>query len=110
MENLIAVYITNPNREVALATARALIEKKLIACANLYPIESIYEWKDEICQEAEVVLFGKTQAVHYEKICEYLNTNHPYEVPCALRIPIEANPNYGKWLIEATNLLQKPSN
>ena len=43
----IMVYVTHKNIEDAKELCKILIDCKLIACANLYPIESLYKWKDE---------------------------------------------------------------
>ena len=48
---LIFVYITNPTGTEAKRIARHLIKKKLIVCANIFPIESIYPWKGKIANE-----------------------------------------------------------
>jgi len=44
----IFVYITNPTKKEAEKIARHLLEKHLIACANIFPIESFYWWKKKI--------------------------------------------------------------
>ena len=42
MNNFIFIYITNPNKDEAKKIAKHLLNKKLIACGNIYPINSIY--------------------------------------------------------------------
>ena len=39
------IYITNPSEEKAKEIAKHLIEKKLIACGNIFPSTSLYNGK-----------------------------------------------------------------
>ena len=44
---MILVYITNPDKKTALKVARHLLAKKLIACGNIFPAESLYMWQSK---------------------------------------------------------------
>lgn len=44
----IFVYIANPTRKEAERIARHLLKKRLIACANVFSAESLYQWKGKI--------------------------------------------------------------
>src|SRR3989338_8908338 len=69
MNDFIFIYITNPNKEEAKKIAKHLIEKKLIACANIYDnITSIYFWEGKIADENECVLIAKTLDKNFEKV------------------------------------------
>ena len=96
--SLIFVYITNPNRVGAGKISNMLIKKKLIACANIFPIESIYPWKGKIAKEKEFVMIGKTGSKNYTKIVKEVEKIHPYKVPCIARLPVAFNKKYAKWL------------
>lgn len=96
--SLIFVYITNPTKAEARRMAKHLIEKKLAACANIFPIESIYPWKGKIANEKEFVLIAKTDNKNYNKIVKEVENTHPYDIPCIIKIPITANKKYEKWL------------
>ena len=95
---MILVYITNPTKEEAKKIAKHLIEKKLIACANIFPIESLYNWNEKLADESEFVLLGKTKEEDYDKIVAEVEKIHSYDVPCILKIPMEANGKYEDWL------------
>jgi periplasmic divalent cation tolerance protein len=44
MGELAFFYITNPSKEEAKRIAKHLLDKRIIACANIFPIESMYWW------------------------------------------------------------------
>ncbi|MDO8507708.1 MAG: divalent-cation tolerance protein CutA [bacterium] len=95
---MILVYITNPTKEEAKKIAEHLIEKKLIACANIFPMESLCMWEGKLADEEEFVLLGKTKEENYKKIADEVEKIHSYDVPCILKISMEANGKYQNWL------------
>lgn len=92
------VYITNPSEEKAKELANHLLEKRLIGCANIHPISSMYWWKGKITKEKEFVLLAKTTEKNFSRLKQEVEKIHPYEVPCIMRIPAEVNEKYLKWL------------
>lgn len=95
---MILVYITHPTKEEAKKIAEHLIQKKLIVCANIFPIESFYKWKGKLADESEFVLLGKTKEENYKKVVIEVEQIHSYDVPCILKIPMEANEGYENWI------------
>jgi periplasmic divalent cation tolerance protein len=93
------IYITNKNEAEAKNIAKALLGKKLIACANMFPIKSLYRWKGKIENSKEVVLIAKTKQQNYEKIKKVVKQLHSYSVPCIMKIDAVANEPYYKWLM-----------
>ena len=66
MTEMLLVYTTFANEEDAARVVRALIEERLIACANLIPAaRSLYRWQGAIKDEREVMALMKTRtAMH----------------------------------------------
>ena len=59
----VTLYSTWPTLDSAEAAARALLEERQIACANIVPgVRSVFRWKGQIQVEAEVAMFAKTSA------------------------------------------------
>lgn len=98
MNSFIFVYITNPSKEKAKEIAKYLIKKKLIACANIFPVESIYKWKGKLAEEKEFILIGKTLDTHFGRIKREVERIHPYSIPCIIKIPVSSNLKYIHWL------------
>ena len=98
--NLIFVYITNPNKEEAEKIAKHLLERKLIACANIFEIDSLYLQEKEIAKENEFVLIAKTAEDNFEKVKNEVKKIHSYKIPCIVKIPVSANEKYSNWLKE----------
>lgn len=94
-----SVYVTCPNRDTARKIARALLERKLVACANLFPIESMYRWEGEIEEGVEVAMFLKTRREKVEEVTRAVAELHPYEVACAVGFELGAgHAPYYQWI------------
>jgi len=98
----IIIYVTHENGESAQKIVCHLLEKRLIACANFFPISSSYWWKNKIENSSEVVTLLKTRAENWEKVKAEILKIHPYETPCIIKMNVEANEEYEKWLKEET--------
>lgn len=74
--------VTAPNASVAKTVARALVEKRLAACANVVPdLLSVYWWDDAVQESAEVLILLKARKDDVAAIAERVQELHPYEVP-----------------------------
>ena len=92
------IYITCKDNKEAEKISRHLLEKRLIACANLHPIRSLYWWQGKIQDDNEIAIIAKTLEKNYNKIKEEVKKIHSYDVPCILKIDVEANESYDKWV------------
>ena len=95
------VLVTVASSDRGKAIARTLISEKLAACVNIFPIESIYMWQDEIEEGLEHQLIIKTDLNKFPELAEKIKTLHDYEVPEIVAIPIVAGSKpYLHWLGE----------
>jgi periplasmic divalent cation tolerance protein len=98
----ILVYITHKNGNEARKVVSHLLKKKLVACANIFPIESLYWWKGRIERTKEIVTIVKTRKENWKKVKAEVERIHPYKVPCIMRLGTEANKSYETWIRKET--------
>jgi periplasmic divalent cation tolerance protein len=98
----IIIYITNKNLEEAKKIGEHLLKKRLIACVNYFPINSAYWWKNKIDYSNEIVSLVKTKKENWNKVKAEIEKIHPYETPCIMKIDVEANDSYEKWIKKET--------
>jgi periplasmic divalent cation tolerance protein len=97
----IAVVTTVASRDEAQRLARALVERKLAACAQISQIESIYSWKGEVQQEAEFRVLFKTTDERYALVESTIRDLHPYELPAIHAFAFEhVFPAYATWIAD----------
>lgn len=95
---IIFIYITCASSKEAEKISAHLFRKRLIACSNYFPIQSIYRWKGKIEKSKEFTLILKTLDKNYPAIKKEVEKLHSYSVPCITRIPVEPNEKYAKWM------------
>lgn len=95
----IFIYITNPNEKTAKKIAKHLFLKKLIVCANIFPIKSIYIWENKLVNDEEFVLLVKTFNDKYKEIEKEIRKIHPYKIPLIAKINSYLNDDYLSWMV-----------
>lgn len=96
---MILIYLTAKNIKEAKKIGLSLVKKKLVACCNIFPIESIYRWQGKIVKDKEVVLIAKTLKKNFKKVEKEVKRIHSYKNPAILEIPIsKVSFEYLKWL------------
>jgi len=96
------VYITAPP-DAAPELAKTLVQKRLAACVNRVPCESVYRWEGEVHDDEEVILFAKTTDENYENLREWVENHHPYDVPCIERFDeSDVFEPFGDWISAET--------
>lgn len=91
-------YIPFPNQKSANKIANELVEKKLVACAQLIQAVSVYEWNQKKVNDKETILILKTLKKKKKTIESYLLKHHPYELPCIINYSVNVNENYLDWV------------
>ena len=95
------VYITAGSMDEAKSIGRVLVEERLAACVNIFPITSIYRWKDNIEEAGEFVMFVKTVTGKVKDIEKRVKQLHSYEVPCIISFKMDSgSEDYLKWIGE----------
>jgi periplasmic divalent cation tolerance protein len=100
MTDIRLLYVTTKDVSQAREIARTLLDRRLIACANILPqMESIYRWKGQIESGTESVLILKTEERLVDEVTQAVHELHSYEIPCVLSLNVEAGAgDYIDWL------------
>lgn len=99
----IEVTVTCGSVDEAQSIGRAVVEARLAACAQTWPVFSCYRWQGNVEEEQEYVLLLKTVASHFEQVCETIVALHSYDLPAIVAVPVaHAGPGYDGWLADST--------
>lgn len=96
------VYITAGSMEEAKNIGKTLVDERLAACANIFPISSIYRWKGGIEEAGEFGILIKTKTVRVKDIEKKVKNIHSYEVPCVVSFRMDnGSQDYLDWIDES---------
>ncbi|MBI2663934.1 divalent-cation tolerance protein CutA [Candidatus Woesearchaeota archaeon] len=99
---MISVYITCSSMAEAKKIARHLLDNKLIACANMFRIDSMFRWKGKMQDVKETAMFCKADKKNYGRIESEVKKLHSYEVPCIVAFDWAAcSKEYADWVQNA---------
>jgi periplasmic divalent cation tolerance protein len=107
MTDKIVVLVTCGSAKEARKIARAVVEHRLAACANMLssPVQSVYRWKGTVESAKEFLLIIKTTQARFPKLKAEVTRLHSYEVPEIIALPIAAGAtNYLTWISESVLL------
>lgn len=97
------VYMTTKDEDEAKRIIKRLMGKRLIACANMFPIRSIYRWKGNIADGEEVGVLVKTRSSLVSMVVREVRLGHSYDVPCVISFKIEnGNEDFLRWIDDET--------
>ena len=104
-DEILLVFVTDPNLAEGRDLAKKLLEQKLAACVNLIPqVESFYWWEGKIENNGETLLMIKTMKKEWEKLESFVRKNHSYSVPEIIGIPIsERSKPYAQWIKDSVS-------
>ena len=96
----ISVFIIAASHQEAEKIARAIVEEKLAACANILPgLQSIYRWQGKVEQANECAIIAKTMAQKFDVLQLRIKELHSYDCPCIVALPIVAGSDeYLDWI------------
>jgi periplasmic divalent cation tolerance protein len=97
------VYVTCKNGSEARLLARMALQKRLAACANMFPVSSLFWWDGAIRGAREVAVVFKTRASLEKRLVQELEKAHSYSVPCIDSLAVAGvNRSCAGWLLAQT--------
>jgi len=102
------LYFTAKDMTDAARIARHLLDQRLIACANVFPVRSLYRWKGKVVDETEAVAICKTRRAAVRKAIASAKKVHTYEVPCVVSYDMSGGlAAYTQWIDAETTALRR---
>ena len=93
------IYLTTRNAAEAKRISHDLLKKRIVACTNIFPIESMYWWDNEIQEDVEFVILAKTDDDSYDAVEKAIIDMHEYEIPAIYSWkPDRVSKDYDAWI------------
>lgn len=96
----IIILTTVSDKENAKRIAKTIVEEHLAACVSIIDnINSVYEWKGNICDDIEYLLVIKSMGSKGKDVFKRIQELHPYEVPELIRLDVvDIGEKYWLWM------------
>jgi periplasmic divalent cation tolerance protein len=96
------VHVSAANEAQAWTIARAVVDRRLAAAAQILPMRSCYTWQGSVAQADEYLVLIKTRVDAYAAVEDCVQELHSYELPAILAVPILAgSAPYLRWIDES---------
>jgi periplasmic divalent cation tolerance protein len=82
------VITAMPDTPASAVIVRNALDRRLAACAQAGPVQSVYWWKDRVEIAAERVVVFKTTPKLVGALFRFLAEAHPYEVPEIIEVDV----------------------
>jgi len=97
------VMTTCGDKANAELIAMRLVEERLSACVQIFPIESVYRWEGAVQHANEWMLFCKIKAYDYASVEAAIRAAHTYSNPEIVEVGIDNGAQaYLAWIAAAT--------
>ena len=113
MTDKIVVMVTCGSRAEAKKIARAVVEARLAACANVVggPVQSIYWWKGKLESAKEVLVLVKSTRKRFVALEREIRRMHSYDTPEIIAVAIvEGSKAYLRWIEESVRATGRGGN
>lgn len=78
-----------------------IINKKIAACVDFWPVSSCYNWEGSFKRVSQVMLLVTTFEAKLEEVNEIISENHTYSVPLIAGVDVRRiNHPYKEWMTE----------
>ena len=98
---MVFIYTTCEKTEEAEKLAKLIIEKKMGACVDFWPVNSCYKWEGATSIHSEIMILITTLESKLEDVNELISQNHTYAVPLIAGVDVRRiNRAYKEWMTQ----------
>ena len=98
---MVFIYTTCKNIDEAEELGSLIVNKKIAACVDFWPVTSCYSWKGSFQCVAQAMLLITTFEAKLEEVTEIISENHSYSVPLIAGVDVRRiNHPYKEWMME----------
>jgi len=102
-EAICELNVTATDAEWLAALARALLDDRLVACANIFSVRSVYHWESAVQDHLESRAAFHTRLSLFNEVSAKVSESHPYDVPAIFAVPLAAvSDSYRSWVLDQT--------
>jgi periplasmic divalent cation tolerance protein len=86
--------------EEAEKLAKLIIEQKIGACVDFWPISSCYNWENKLQTVSQAMLMVTTFEKKLDAVNQIISDNHTYSIPLIAGVDVRRiNHPYKEWMM-----------
>ncbi len=98
---MVFIYTTCANENEAKLLGKLIIDKKMGACVDYWPINSMYNWEGKFEEVSQMMLVITTLEKKLEEVNDLISEHHSYSTPLIAGVDIRRmNRAYKTWMTE----------
>lgn len=98
---MVFIYTTCATLDEAKRLGRLMVESKMAACVDLWPIQSMYNWKGKFEDIQQIMLMITTLESKLQAVDDLISNNHSYATPLIAGVDVRrVNHEYKEWLVK----------
>lgn len=98
---MVFIYTTCETSEEAKRLGKLILDKKLGACVDYWPIGSMYQWEGSLKHVSQVMLSIATFENKLEDVNDLISNHHSYSVPMIAGVDVRRiNRAYREWMMQ----------
>lgn len=106
--DLLQIHWLCGSKEEAQHIVNILLEKRLIACANMCEVSSYYVWNGKQEKSLEIKVEIKTLSKMFDSVAAIISEHGSYQVPCVMGHLIDhVNRDYLNWVVQSVESIKK---
>jgi len=97
---MLFLYTTCESTEEAEKLANIIIDNKIAACVDFWPISSCYNWEGKRELRSQVMLLVTTFEKKLDAVIQIISDNHTYSIPMIAGVDVRRiNHPYKEWMM-----------
>ena len=98
---MVFIYTTCADSNEAKTLGKLIIENKMGACVDFWPVNSMYNWENSLKEVSQVIMMITTFESKLEEVNDFISKHHSYSVPLIAGIDIRRiNRAYKEWMMQ----------
>ncbi len=98
---MVFIYTTCKDMEEAKRLGKLIIDKKMAACVDFWPVESMYMWEGKMTDASQIMMMITTFESKLQDVDDLISQNHSYSVPLIAGVDVRRiSRPYKEWMNE----------
>ncbi len=102
---MIFTYVTCATSKEAEKLGKLIIEQKLGACIDYWPVNSMYNWEGKFKRVSQIMMIVTTFQTKLESLNELISKHHSYSTPLIAGVDVtRINRAYKEWVMNEVEI------